>query len=149
MIGDVFGWLDAVAATALPQMVRLVLWASVSGVLSMLLYAISSPQRRLAELKSQTADLNRQLVAYDGDFNGAMTLTQQNLRLSFHRLGLAVGPSLLAGAPVLLALFGLASVYENQEFFALGPSWARSWITGFLVVTSIAALTTKFACKID
>ena len=116
MIGDVFGWLDAGVATLLPPLVRLSFWATISGVLSMLFYAASSPQKRLAELKSQTADLQRQLAAYDGDFRGAMALSQQNLRVSFHRLGLALGPTLLAGAPVILTMFGLASVYENLEF---------------------------------
>ena len=148
MIASVFSWLDASMAVALPDGLRLSVWAVASGALSMVLYGVTSPQHRLSELKQRTADLQQQLAGYDGDFAGAMALTRQNLVLSLQRLGWALGPSLVAGAPIILVLVGLADVYTGQQVLPLGPGWIRSWLTAFFAVTTISALGTKFALRI-
>lgn len=104
----------------------------VAGALSMLLYGRWSPQERLQELKLQCNALQRQMSEYDGDFSGARALAQRNLRLSFRRLGLALGPSLLSGIPVLAAL----------------PLIGHSFIAYFLTV-ALAAMVVKRWWKIS
>ena len=84
---------------------------ALAGVLSMLLYGRWSPQERLQELKTQSSELQQQMSDFDGDFAGAITLAKQNLGLSFKRLGLALGPSLLSGIPVLAALPLIGEAY--------------------------------------
>lgn len=76
----------------------------VAGVVSMLVYGRLSPQDRIQGLQQQLDALRTEMTAYDGDFAGAMTLTKQNLRLSLKRLGLALGPAVASGIPVLAAL---------------------------------------------
>ncbi len=94
------------------QMITIpILLGLVAGAISMLVYARLSPQEKLQDLKSQASDLQQQLSSYDGDFSGAMTLAQQNLRLSFKRLGVAFGPSLLSGIPVLAAVPLIGEAY--------------------------------------
>lgn len=104
----------------------------IAGALSMLLYGRWSPQERLQELKTQSTDLQRQMSDFDGDFSGAMALAQQNLSLSFKRLGLALGPSLLSGIPVLAAL----------------PFIGEAYITYFVSV-AVAAIVVKQWRKIS
>lgn len=149
MIGELFTAVDGQLAVVLPEAARLVLWATISGAVSMALYACTSPQQRLRALREETAGLQRQLATYDGEFRGAMALARRNLGLSLQRLGWALGPSLLAGAPVILVLIGLASAYEGYQLLTIGPAWAGSWWCGYLVVTTIAALSTKLVFKID
>ena len=88
-----------------------VLLGAIAGTVSMLLYARVSPQSRLQELKSQASELQQQMASFDGEFSGAMALAQQNLRLSFKRLGIALGPSLLSGVPVLACVPLVGNAY--------------------------------------
>ena len=141
--------LDSAFGAIAPDAVRVVVWGALSGIASMLLYARTSPQERLRGLREQTAALQKQLATYDGDFSGAMALSRQNLALSFQRFGWALGPSLLAGAPVILMLVGLHGAFAQQTVIPWGPAWVGSWITTFLVATTVAALATKSTCKID
>ncbi|MDZ4659074.1 MAG: hypothetical protein SH868_15985 [Bythopirellula sp.] len=97
----------------------------------MLVYARISPQEKLKSLKSQSMDLQQAITAYDGDFSGAMALTKQNLRLTFQRLGCVLWPSIVAGLPVLAALFFVEDNYIP-----------------FFLATFVTALFLKFACKI-
>lgn len=99
----------------------------VAGAASMLLYGRFSPQQRLQDLKSQAADLQQQMSNFDGEFSGAMTLARQNLRLSFKRLGLALGPSLLSGIPVLAAIPFIGSTYVSYFVAVAGAALAVKW----------------------
>ena len=104
---------------------------SAAGLATMLLYARISPQERLKSLKSQSVELQQAISAYDGDFSGALSLTKQNLRLACERLGCALWPTLVAGLPVMAAIF----VVDNDYI-------------PFFLATFVTALVTKFACKI-
>lgn len=149
MLVDMFSWFDSSLAAVLPDAARIVCWGGLSGVLSMLMYWWTSPQKRLHDLKAQTVDLQKQLADYDGDFTGAMALTRQNLAVSLRRLGWALVPALVAGAPVLLVLVGVADVYSGQRVLSFGPAWLQSWISVFFAATTVAALATKFVCRIE
>lgn len=104
---------------------------SVAGLASMLVYARISPQEKLKSLKSQSVELQQAISAYDGDFSGALSLTKQNLRLAFLRLSCVLWPSIMAGLPVLVALFFVEDNYIP-----------------FFLATFVTALAVKFACKI-
>ena len=103
--------MDFVSIAAIHELAVPVLLGVVAGAVSMLVYARLSPQEKLQSLKSQATDLQQQMASFDGDFSGAMALAQQNLRLSLKRLGIALGPSLVSGIPVLAALPVIGEAY--------------------------------------
>jgi hypothetical protein len=103
----------------------------VAGALSMVVYSRLSPQAKIVELKGQLGELQREISAYDGDFAGALTLTRQNLRLAFRRLGLALGPALASGVPVLAAI----------------PLIGESYVSYFVAV-ALSAIAVKIIWKI-
>ncbi len=120
------------ATTAGPNSVAwAVLLGALSGIVTMLYYSHLSPQEKLKALKGQTSALRRELANYDGDFAGAMTLSKQNLQLSLQSLSCVFWPSLLAGLPVLTALY-----FVGDQYLA------------FFAATFVAALITKFAFRI-
>jgi hypothetical protein len=75
------------------------------------LYALASPQRRLKALANQTAEAQKALKVYDGEFAAALPLIRKLLATSMARLVLVLGPSLLAGLPVILVLLWIDDRY--------------------------------------
>jgi hypothetical protein len=102
-----------------------------SGIVSMAIYHRYSPQKKIRELKHHLDGLQRELATYDGDFAGAMTLSKQNVRLSFRRLGLALMPAVASALPVLAPI----------------PLVGESYITYFSVV-AVSALAVKYFWKV-
>ena len=123
---------------ALPAWTLLV-WAAVSGALSMLLYARITPQKRICKLKRVAAQVQQRLHAYEGDFRGAMALSQLNVGLALRRLWLSLGPSLVAGIPVIAVMLFILPGYEQR---------APSATLVFFVVAACAALAAKIAFKV-
>lgn len=120
-----------------------------AGVVSMWLYQRSSPQDRIAELMAQSVSLQQQMQAYDGDFDGMLKLSRENLQVSLRRLGYAIGPSLLAGLPVIALLWVIGETSLSQhEFMSVGPTWVRSWLMLFMVATTVSALAYKSAFRV-
>lgn len=142
-----FAWTDAAIGAAdgllaaIPALPRLALWGLVSGAVSMGLYAAVSPQRRLAELKDQVRAVRAELNAYDGEFAGAMPLLRRQIGLSFHHLGLTIGPALLAAAPMIAVLVWAAGRFADTTVIAGAPRWAGGWelpLIGGAFVSSVA-----------
>ncbi len=117
--------IDGVIA-ALPSALRLWLWGMIGGVVSMGLYAVFSPQRRLRAITWLSARSQRRLNAYEGNFESAWTLLARHLKLAFARLGWVLGPTLLSALPVLFL------------YAWLGNNFAYDWPA---VHTSVAVRT--------
>ncbi|HEX6984859.1 MAG TPA: hypothetical protein VF170_05755 [Planctomycetaceae bacterium] len=111
MIGPLLDFLDACLAFLLGDTARVVCWAAAAGAGSMGLYALASPQRRLTALAEESAEARRALSRYDGDFSGALPLIRRSLSAATRRVGLVLGPSTLAGLPVLVVLFWIEDRY--------------------------------------
>ncbi|HEX5079980.1 MAG TPA: hypothetical protein VFV80_12585, partial [Geminicoccaceae bacterium] len=73
-----FAWVDGLMSPWLPDVVRLVLWAVVAGVVSMALYRLASNQAKLAAIKAEMATLRQQLATFDGPFSEMWSLTVRN-----------------------------------------------------------------------
>jgi hypothetical protein len=114
--GIVFGLINDVLLLALPLPVTLVFWAFVSGWATMWVYWATSNQDKLAALKPQVKAVQDKLKTYDGEFSGLIPLIRENFRLSGRHIGLAIGPALIAGIPVLFVL-----VWGSNEFGAYFP----------------------------
>ena len=134
-VGNLSGWL-------------IVLCAAASGVLSMWLYKVTSPQARLADVVSRLKQTQQQVIALDGEFDEAWPLIVESLQLSMKRLGMVIGPTLAAGLPVIAAMIWMDATYPEVEVLPFGPHWMRSAEAAFLVVVSLSALSVKRLLRI-
>ncbi|MCA9081161.1 MAG: hypothetical protein KDA58_11430 [Planctomycetaceae bacterium] len=133
----------------LPTAAPLTACGLIAGAVSMWLYQRVSPQDRLNQLVAELEESRQAMQAYEGDFDGMLELSKQNMWLSLKRVGYALGPSLIAGVPVIAAFAWLGSTaWATGEAMPFGPDWVRSWITLFIVATTISALAIKWAFKI-
>ena len=148
MIGELFQAVDGGFAWLLADHFRLAAWSIGSGVVSMLLYKLTSPQEKISELDIEAAGIRQALASHDGEFAEALPLIRSNLSVALRRLRVSLAPSLLAGAPIVLCLIGLDTVYRDFEFVSFGPTWLRWWVVGYFLVSSVAALAVKFALRI-
>jgi hypothetical protein len=106
-----FAWLDALLATVAPPLLRLVLWAALAGLLSMLLYRALSPQRRIARGKTDLAAAQKALDTYDGNLRDAWPLMRHMLATALRQVGRTGGPALLASLPLVCMLAWLSTAY--------------------------------------
>jgi hypothetical protein len=88
----------------LPALFRLLLWGFVSGLLSMLLYALISNQARLSSLKLEIRGTRAELATSDGSFDELLQVVQRALGLSFKHLGLVLLPAFFASLPLVCVL---------------------------------------------
>ncbi len=117
------GWLDlpapALAAldgalAPLPPLGRLVLWSALAAALSMLLYRLLSPQRRLHALAERGRELQRRLRAFDGELGALWPLLGRSLAVSFARLALTLPAALAASLPLLAVLAFLSNRFDAR-----------------------------------
>ncbi|MEX0871757.1 MAG: hypothetical protein WED00_13440 [Aquisalimonadaceae bacterium] len=106
-----FGWVDAGLADFLPSLARIVIWGVIAGVVSMGLYGMISPQRRLAEIKRDMAETRQALDDCDGETSRAGPLLRRLLRLSVTQVGMTLLPTLAASLPVLMVLAWVSTAY--------------------------------------
>lgn len=104
-------WLDGGLGLIAPPTLRLVLWGIVGGVISMALYWVISPQRKIAGAKAAALVARRRLDAYDGEFAGAWPLIRDMLRLALRQLRLVLWPALIASAPAICLFAWLSTNY--------------------------------------
>ncbi|QKK02404.1 MAG: hypothetical protein HND55_06925 [Pseudomonadota bacterium] len=109
--GIVFGWINELLLFVLPLPVTLIFWAFVSGWATMWVYRAVSNQDKLAALKPQVKVVQNKLRRYDGEFSGLIPLISENFRLSGRHIGLAIGPAIVAGIPVLFVLVWASNEY--------------------------------------
>lgn len=104
MINAVFPMLNALDGwlSALPLLVRTVLWGGISGASCVLVYALLSKQAAIRFLKAETLELRKKLMDPSVDPGTVPRLLRRNLRMSFALLGRVIGPALVSAVPVLV-----------------------------------------------
>ncbi len=132
---EILTQLDALMAGWLPPVVRIALWAAVSSIVSMGLYACLSPQEKLVAIKTEHKQVRRSLFAYDGEFAGMWKLISRDLTLACRQLGLILVPFLVAVTPVVALIFYLPDVY--------GSSWTQTLELWFIAVLLVVSLVIK------
>ncbi len=105
------GWLDAQLSAIASPMLRLIIWSAVAGTLTMLLYKLLSPQRRIVAAKAELADAQQRLNRFDGEFAEAWPLMRGMLGSAFKQLGLVSGPAIAALLPMVLLAAWMAQTY--------------------------------------
>jgi hypothetical protein len=106
-----FAWIDGALGGLAPAPLRLTLWALIAAVVSMGLYVLLSPQRRIARAKADASAARAALDAFDGDFADAWPLIGNVLATAFRQLGLVTWPALLSSLPVLALLAWVSTAY--------------------------------------
>lgn len=94
----------ALAAPHLPAVVRISIYAVASAAVSMLAYRRWSNQPLLNDLSGEIRELQQRLLADNGSYAQTQALIVRNLALSLRKLGLTLGPALLASLPMLFVL---------------------------------------------
>lgn len=108
------GWLPA----SLGPLPRLIGWGCVMAIVSMGLYRLVSPQRKIATLRMEAAAARQQLATFDGEFEQLMPMVRRSLLLSMRQIGWIFFPALLASLPLVASLLWLDSAYSFQAPFA-------------------------------
>jgi len=103
------------AVSFLPAVIRLALWSVVAGAVSMALYAVLSPQKKISAVKEAVRSSQARLAESDESFSELMEVARQTLGLSFRHLGLVLGPALLSSLP-LICIMAWASTRFGYEF---------------------------------
>ncbi|MEI6787154.1 MAG: hypothetical protein WCL49_01625 [bacterium] len=134
----------------LPDLVKIVLWAALCGTLSMGLYRLLSPQKRLAAAKDDATRTRQTLSGYDGSADGLPPLIRASLLAALRHMGLCLGPALVSSIPVIAIFLWMNTVYGTpaQEYLPFGPSWFRAWYVPFSVVMLAVSMVIKKAWRI-
>lgn len=106
-----FAWLDQQLASWASAEVRLIVWSAGAGVATMLLYALLSPQRRIARAKLELAAARARLDRFDGEFAEALPLMRRMIGVALAQLGLVLGPAVAALLPMALLAGWIAQTY--------------------------------------
>jgi hypothetical protein len=109
-----FDLVDRSLLSPLPPLVRLILWAIAGAAVSLALYRLLSPQRRIVEAKAAALEARRRLNAHDGDLESALPLMRQSMKLALRHVGLVFPAALIASLPVLALLVWLDGAYGYQ-----------------------------------
>lgn len=96
--------------------VRIALWGVIAAILSMGIYWLISPQRRIARIVDEERRLRQELWK-DNELTDGMGAVRRLLGLALARIGLVLGPVLVAALPVLCLMAWLQTHYA----YALPP----------------------------
>ncbi len=107
-------WADLQLARVAPETARLLLWATASAILSMLLYWALSPQRRLALLAEEERALRDRLSDPSAEMSAGIGSAGRLMRLALLRLGLVLLPACAATLPVISVMVWLQAHYAYE-----------------------------------
>ncbi len=110
----VFAAIDGWLPNSLGPLPRLIGWGCVMAIVSMALYRLVSPQRKIATLRAEAATARQQLATFDGEFEQLMPMVRRSLLLSMRQIGWIFFPALLASLPLVACLVWLDSAYSFQ-----------------------------------
>ncbi len=133
----------------MPFWLRATTWGLALGASTMLVYKWLSPQDKIADIAKEATAARREMQAYDGeDMSEVMTLAKRSLALSFEQMKYVIGPTLVAAAPVLVAMYWMEGAWAGIEALPWGPEWLRTWHTVFLSGMTVSAFGLKSAMGI-
>ncbi|MDX1570344.1 MAG: hypothetical protein R3200_07655 [Xanthomonadales bacterium] len=104
LLNPAFDAVDGFLAGFAAQPVRLIFWAFVGSLVTMLLYQRLSRQDQMGQLKGELRQAQRALSNFDGEFDELRPLIARTLGLSMKQLGLSLGPAVLASLPLIFLL---------------------------------------------
>jgi len=114
--GPLLSSLDALFSE-LPSYTRLLIWATLTAIVSMLLYWLCSAQGKTAAAKERAIAARRKMAAYEGhEFEEMWPLARESLAASLQHFGIVLGPALLSSLPALVII-----VWVSNQFGYILP----------------------------
>ena len=114
MFNVVLSFLDSLIGF-LPAWGRLTIWAIILGAGTMLGYALFSDQERIAEIKEQAQQAQQRMQEYEGtDFEPFWEMAKEAIGLSFQQMKVMLGPTMMAGVPILIVLVWMEGAYSHR-----------------------------------
>lgn len=110
LAGPLFAAVDG-ALAFVPAWLRLVLWGAIAAAISMGLYKLLSPQRRIASAKRAAFHARQALDAHEGAIADAWPLMRRAVGAALYPLRLELFPALVASLPVIFVVVWLSSAY--------------------------------------
>lgn len=108
----VFATLDGLMTNAIGPFGRVLVWALLCAVISMVLYRLLSPQKRIKQIKSEVKTAQKAMADDDGeDFAHGMRLARAQLGKAFKLVGFVIGPAVVASLPALALIVWLDGQY--------------------------------------
>ena len=121
------------------------------GIVSMMVYRVTSPQERIAEVSAGVRE-SRLLLSRvdDSDIRVVWALSKRALGLSLQQLLLMIAPTALAVTPTFTAAWGVDRLFDlsGHSLGNFGPTWLTSGHTAFWVPLCLAALAVKLRFNI-
>ncbi len=115
----VFSWADESLRTVLSPLMSIVFWGVLASIVSMILYQLFSRQEAISHVSAEASETRRELIRYDGEFPGFLSLTGRALALSAKQLRLTLGPAVISSVP-LVSLIAWLSLAYGYGFAAPG-----------------------------
>lgn len=101
-------------AQFLPSVVLLLFWAALGAFLSMELYRLFSPQKRIAKIKLAFEQTRRHVAAFDGEFEEAWPHMRRMLSLALQRVALVFPATIVASLPLLIGIVWIDGQYGSM-----------------------------------
>jgi len=98
----------------LPPLVKLMLWAAIGALISMELYRLLSPQKRIAQLKLALQRAQRRVIEFDGDFAEGWPHIRRMLSFALRRVAIVLPATIIASLPVLVFIVWLDQQYGGS-----------------------------------
>jgi hypothetical protein len=137
-------WLDQQMAAFLPAAGRLVVWGVTAAVLSMALYTLLSPQRRLKRVRTQAVEARRALDRFDGSFAEARPLMAAMFTSSSKQLAMVFTPAVIASLPLLFLLVWLYGAFGYVLPSSAGGVGFRTQPAGYLAAVQPSVAPDSF-----
>ena len=117
LIFPIITFFDEWLAAWIPGLLRICIWGTICGAISMALYYALSNQTAIGQLKLEARKLRQRTVDPDLQYSEFLRLGRRNLIISLHLLGKTGGPALLSILLIGVVVCWL-SVYQN---YTLNP----------------------------
>ena len=113
--GPLFTALDSLMS-GLPAFARLLIWATFTGIISMLLYWLCSAQEKTGEAKERAIAARKAMASYDGtEMDEMLPLAKESLVASLKHFGIVLGPALLSSLPALAIIVWVSGAFGYQQ----------------------------------
>jgi hypothetical protein len=123
--------------SGLPLFPRLLIWAALTGIISMLLYWLCSAQDKVGAAKERAITARKNMAGYTGtEFDEMMPLAKESLVASLKHFIIVLFPALLSSLPALTMI-----VWVSGQFSYIMPQPGETLSIATEPATELANLT--------
>ncbi len=99
----------------LPLYARLLFWAVVTGIISMVLYWVCSAQDKVEAAKQRALSARRAMASYNGtEMNEMLPLAKESLAASGKHFLIVLGPAVLSSLPALTLIVWVSNHFSYE-----------------------------------